>query len=254
MGRRALERPPGLAVVAGRNRAGHRRLPLHQVQYPGGCAGVAGRLGPRRVRQWRWPFPRLAGAWRRGRTPALALSPGSGSAQAQRPPPRRVRGAVDIRQGVWPVKHRIAISVLTGTVLLCSSPWSAAASLTTATVHWTEDTFGKARPSQPASVSPQPGEFWPGAHMPFSFVYDGKASDVLLGSWTREAASQDSADRSEHSASWTDPATGLKVSASATAFKDLPPNPAPPAARTQCSAGRASFATGISAAAKPAGA
>ena len=120
------------------------------------------------------------------------------------------------------MKNRIAISVLTATVLLCSSLLSAAAALTTATAHWTEDTFGNAQPSQPTSGLPQPGEFWLGAKVPFSFVYDGKASDALLGSWTRAATSQDSADRSEHSASWTDPATGLKVSASATVFKDFP--------------------------------
>src|ERR1035441_5295304 len=120
------------------------------------------------------------------------------------------------------MKNRIAISVLTATVLLCSSLLSAAASPTTATVHWAEDTFGKAGLSQPASGLPQPSEFWLGAKVPFSFVYGGKASGAFLDSWTREAASQDSADRSEHSASWTDPATGLKVSASATVFKDFP--------------------------------
>ena len=119
------------------------------------------------------------------------------------------------------MKNRIAISVLTATVLLCSSLLSAAPSLTTATARWAEDTFGKARPSQGASLSPQPGEFWPGVNVPFSFVYGGKASGAFLDSWTREAASQDSTDRSEHSASWTDPATGLKVSASETAFKDF---------------------------------
>ena len=120
------------------------------------------------------------------------------------------------------MKSRIPILILTATVLLCSSPWSVAASLTTATGRWAEDAFGKARPSEPASLSPPPGEFWPGTKLPFSFVYDGKVSDTVLHSWTREAASQDSADRSEHSASWTDPATGLKVSASAIAFKDFP--------------------------------
>jgi alpha-galactosidase len=119
------------------------------------------------------------------------------------------------------VKNRIAISVLTATVLLCSSLLSAAASLTTATAHWAEDAFGKARPSEPTSSLTQSGEFWFGTAVPFSFAYDGKGSDTLLGSWTREATSQDSADRSEHSASWTDPATGLKVSASETAFKDF---------------------------------
>ena len=120
------------------------------------------------------------------------------------------------------MKSRTSILILTTTVVLCSSPGSGASPLTTGTMRWAEDTFDKAGASELASRLPQPGEFWPGAKLPFSFVYDGKASDTLLESWTRQAASQDAADRSEHSAHWTDPATGLKVSASATAFKDFP--------------------------------
>ena len=67
VGRGPLERAPGLAVVAGRNRAGHRRLPLHQIQHLRSGAGLAGRLGTQRAmptatpisaRRWRpaaWP-------------------------------------------------------------------------------------------------------------------------------------------------------------------------------------------------------
>ena len=83
------------------------------------------------------------------------------------------------------MKNRIPILILAATVLLCSSPWSGAASLTTATGRWAEDAFGKARPAEPASGLPQPGEFWPGTNVPFSFVYDGKGSDVLLESGRR---------------------------------------------------------------------
>ena len=120
------------------------------------------------------------------------------------------------------MKNRSPILILTATILLYSSPWTGAASLTTASLRWAEDAFGKARRSEPASLSPQPGEFWPGTRLPFSFVYDGRSSEALLDAWTRQATSQDAADRSEHSVSWTDPATGLKVSALATAFKDFP--------------------------------
>jgi hypothetical protein len=120
------------------------------------------------------------------------------------------------------MKNRIPILILAAIVLLCSNPWSGAASLTTATGRWAGDAFGKARPSEPASGLPQPGEFWLGTNVPFSFVYNGKGSETLLGSWTREATSRDAADRAEHSVSWTDAATGMKVSAAATAFKDFP--------------------------------
>src|ERR1035438_8682484 len=120
------------------------------------------------------------------------------------------------------MKNCIRILILAVTAVLGCSPCSAVAYLTTATERWAEDVFGKALSSELASVVPQPGEFWLGAQLPFSFVYDGTASEALLSSWTRQATSQDTADRSEQSASWTDPATGLKVSASATAFKDFP--------------------------------
>jgi hypothetical protein len=83
------------------------------------------------------------------------------------------------------MKNRIPILILAAIVLLCSNPWSGAASLTTATGRWAGDAFGKARPSEPASGLPQPGEFWLGTNVPFSFVYNGKGSETLLGSWTR---------------------------------------------------------------------
>ena len=77
-----------------------------------------------------------------------------------------------------------------------------------------------ARPRPAAPAVAQPGGFWPDNSVPFSFVYDGKASDTFLDSWTHEAA-KGLADRSKYSVSWTDPASGLKVTASATAFKDF---------------------------------
>ena len=114
------------------------------------------------------------------------------------------------------------LPILAAATIFGCSLGSAVTPLTTATERWAEDVFGKTQPSKPASISPQPGEFWPGTQLPFSFLYDGNASEALLDSWTRQATSQDAADRSEQSASWTDPVTGLKVSASGTAFKDFP--------------------------------
>ena len=65
-------------------------------------------------------------------------------------------------------------------------------------------------------------EFWPGAGVPFSFVYDGRNSETILGSWLKETRLSDGADRETRSTQWTDPQTGLRLSATATAFKDFP--------------------------------
>ena len=70
VGRGPLERAPGLAVVAGRNRVGHRRLPRRQIQHLRSGAGVAGRLGLQCARQRRRPFPRGDDLRRRGRAPS----------------------------------------------------------------------------------------------------------------------------------------------------------------------------------------
>jgi len=106
--------------------------------------------------------------------------------------------------------------------VLHSSPGSAALPLTTATVHWAQEAFSQQALAQSASASALPADFWPGPQPPFSFVYDGKASSTLLKSWTREAERRSAADREQYRVHWTDPVTGLKVSASATAFKDFP--------------------------------
>ena len=66
------------------------------------------------------------------------------------------------------------------------------------------------------------GDWWPAAKPPFSFVYDGKPSETFLHSWQRKTESRQLADRVEYLTSWTDPKTGLKVSATAIAFKDFP--------------------------------
>jgi len=57
---------------------------------------------------------------------------------------------------------------------------------------------------------------------PFSFGYGGKDWAELRAGWQHAAQTTDHADRVEHRASWTDPQTGLCVSAVATAYKRCP--------------------------------
>lgn len=59
--------------------------------------------------------------------------------------------------------------------------------------------------------------------IPFSFVYGGKHSADLLGSWKPAQANPPAeAGRQHRSVTWTDPATGLEVTAEATLFPDFP--------------------------------
>ncbi|MCY3023579.1 MAG: NPCBM/NEW2 domain-containing protein, partial [Planctomycetota bacterium] len=69
---------------------------------------------------------------------------------------------------------------------------------------------------------PKAGDLWPSDKPPFLFSYDGKSSSEFLASWPRKTQSKDVADRVEHVTQWTDPKTGLEVTATATAFKDFP--------------------------------
>ena len=55
--------------------------------------------------------------------------------------------------------------------------------------------------------------------MPFSFVYDGRPSVDLLTSWKGSAETREEPGRVVHTVCWTDPKTGLRVSAVVTAFK-----------------------------------
>jgi alpha-galactosidase len=66
------------------------------------------------------------------------------------------------------------------------------------------------------------GDFWPGTRPPFSFKYDGVSSESCLSAWPRETHSKELAARVMHQTEWTDPQTGLKVSADCTVFKDFP--------------------------------
>lgn len=58
---------------------------------------------------------------------------------------------------------------------------------------------------------------------PFSFTYDGKPSGQLLESWTRDETTEKlDADRTRTALTWTDPATGLRVSLEAIRYADFP--------------------------------
>jgi len=57
---------------------------------------------------------------------------------------------------------------------------------------------------------------------PFSFIYDGHSSSRLLKSWKYASETQEKADRIEKLVTWKDPVTGLKVSATITAYKHYP--------------------------------
>lgn len=61
------------------------------------------------------------------------------------------------------------------------------------------------------------------AGKPFSFVYDGKPSGVLLGEWKSSNQTRDlDAVRREHTLTWTDATTGLQVRCIAVEYADFP--------------------------------
>ena len=59
------------------------------------------------------------------------------------------------------------------------------------------------------------------AKPPFSFVYDGKASEGLLAGWTKNVEEKKlDANRTEHTMRWTDPKSGLEVRCVAVDYAD----------------------------------
>lgn len=54
---------------------------------------------------------------------------------------------------------------------------------------------------------------------PFSFLLGGQPSSALLPTWTHSAQSREDGQRSRHTAVWSDPRTGLRVTAEATVLK-----------------------------------
>jgi alpha-galactosidase len=61
-----------------------------------------------------------------------------------------------------------------------------------------------------------------GRALPFSFVYHGQPGTQLLAQWPRTVEVKDTQSRRVQNVTWTDPQTGLRVMASATAFKRYP--------------------------------
>lgn len=58
--------------------------------------------------------------------------------------------------------------------------------------------------------------------VPFSFTYGGKPSSALLPTWQRRVSRRDTAEKTEYEVTWSDPQTGLQVTAVVTAFKLFP--------------------------------
>ena len=68
----------------------------------------------------------------------------------------------------------------------------------------------------------QPDAFLMRTAPPFSFVYGGTPSAQLLGGWQRTAETKELEGRVQHTVQWADPQTGLRVTATVTAFKRYP--------------------------------
>ncbi len=61
------------------------------------------------------------------------------------------------------------------------------------------------------------------AHLPFSFVYDGKPSGELLSAWPKKVQTKKlDAVRTQHTSIWTDPKTALEVRSVAVEYADFP--------------------------------
>jgi alpha-galactosidase len=55
--------------------------------------------------------------------------------------------------------------------------------------------------------------------VPFSFIYGGANSSELLKSWPRSSNTRQDGNRTVHEVQWTDPQTGLRVTATVTSFE-----------------------------------
>ena len=64
-------------------------------------------------------------------------------------------------------------------------------------------------------------DYLPPGEPPFSFVYGGKSSLSLLPTWRREDSQEGPPEQRIRVVSWTDPKTGLKVTATVTTYSDL---------------------------------
>jgi len=106
--------------------------------------------------------------------------------------------------------------VLQSIVLVASLlSWSVAATAD-------EDPAGRNGPAASESAD-QWVERLLGDNLPWSFVFDGQASRDLLPRWTKRVDVQKLDDvRTQHTRTWTDPATGLEVRCVAVVYRDFP--------------------------------
>jgi hypothetical protein len=65
-------------------------------------------------------------------------------------------------------------------------------------------------------------DFLPNGRPPFSFVYGGKRSDLLLPTWRKQEIPGTSSNGNTRVVTWTDPQTGLRVTATVTRYCDFP--------------------------------
>lgn len=82
---------------------------------------------------------------------------------------------------------------------------------------WAAQAFG-----MPGIASPACDAFVMPAGPPFSFTYGGEPSSKLLGTWQQTVSQKHDKDRARITASWTDPKTGLRVTAELSVFKQYP--------------------------------
>lgn len=83
---------------------------------------------------------------------------------------------------------------------------------------WAERAFGSAGPFDEAKYAGFIGE----TPTPFSFVYGSEPTSEFIANWQRKSQKSELKDRVSYTVSWTDPETGLVVTAEATAFKEFP--------------------------------
>ncbi len=68
----------------------------------------------------------------------------------------------------------------------------------------------------------QPDSLLGAGLLPFSFLYNGKLSQELMGTWSHESRTTEEADWIRSEVSWTDPETKLRVQATARSFRQYP--------------------------------
>ena len=87
---------------------------------------------------------------------------------------------------------------------------------------WVADVFAGRGTAQRPTAGADKSRLPLAAGAPFSFLYGGKSSAELLASWPRAVQTKDLSDRLRYEATWTDPRSGLRVTAEAGVYKRYP--------------------------------